>query len=347
MALKEEFDWKLSIKTNILMLQIMGLWPRGVKRYKPDFYKFHSTTLTVFIASSQNFFQIVKIFFVYQDLEALTATIFITCTAVLVSVKMYFFTRNGKLLKELADMLSSDLFKPVNDKQVHQVRPILQFWNFFYVVYWIMVCATVCFWSIVPFLNQSVKEKELPFPAWYPYDSKMSPLYELTYFYQVFTIWYLSLAGINMDTLIAALMMYVGIQCDVLSDNVRNLKTLSDKVGARNVNEVIIRCVKQHREIISFAQKCTQFLNMIALGQFFTSTMVITLTMFQLSLVDPLSKESFSHLFYVSAITSQIFLYSWFGNEVEIKNTQTSNSSPIDDELSIPVFQDTTFNSKS
>ena len=75
---------------------------------------------------------------------------------------------------------------------------------------------------------------------------------------------------------------------------------------------------------------------MIVLGQFFTSTVVTALTMFQLTLVsliflaifvlilarwkvDPLSSASFSHMTYVTAITAQLFLYCWFGNEVEIK----------------------------
>jgi hypothetical protein len=76
---------------------------------------------------------------------------------------------------------------------------------------------------------------------------------------------------------------------------------------------------------------------MIILGQFFTSTVVIALTMFQLTLVsfanfvifflsevifgkvDPFSSASLSYLSYVTAITAQIFLYCWFGNEVEFK----------------------------
>ena len=138
--------------------------------------------------------------------------------------------------------------------------------------------------------------------AWYPYNAKVSPWYECTYFYQVATFGYVTPVGTNMDTLMAALMMYIGAQCDILCDKLRNLKILATESGT-NVNRVIIHCVQHHRQIIqyvfflvfvyglyltvifSFAEIFNKFLNMIILGQFCTSTTVITLTMFQLSLV--------------------------------------------------------------
>ena len=247
-----KFDWRLPIKINILMLQIVGLWPKGAKRYTPDVFKFYATTPSLLIVSSHNFFQTVNIFFVYKDLEALTATIFITCTELLIATKMYFFIQNVGLLKELMESLDGDLFQPRDEKQVELVKPVLKFWKMLYVGYWIMVGATVVFWSIFPFLNNSVKDKELPFMAWYPYNTKITPLYELTYFYQVFTIWYLTLAAINMDTLIAALMMYVGNQCDILCDNIRNLKSPKNEYDVGDSLRIIIRCVKHHREIIQY-----------------------------------------------------------------------------------------------
>lgn len=69
----------------------------------------------------------------------------------------------------------------------------------------------------------------------------------------------------------------------------------------------------------SFATKSNNFFNMIILGQIATSTAVLALTMFQLSLVNPLSSEGLNHLFYIAGIVMQILLYCWYGNEVETK----------------------------
>ncbi|RZC39416.1 odorant receptor 46a, isoform B-like [Asbolus verrucosus] len=44
-------------------------------------------------------------------------------------------------------------------------------------------------------------------------------LYEVTYLYQVISIGFLAMAHLNMDTIISALMVYVGAQSDILCDN--------------------------------------------------------------------------------------------------------------------------------
>ncbi|KAJ3663312.1 hypothetical protein Zmor_007608 [Zophobas morio] len=329
----EKFSWNQTIKINILMLQSVGLWPKGDEMYKRDLYALYAIISTIVIMGGHNFFQVMNVFFVYKNLEALTGTIFITVTDVLASIKMYFFIQNIGVIKQLMITLNSRLFQPKNSAQIDLVRPGLNSWKFMYVTFWIMTSTTVFTYSIFPFLDNSVKEKNLPFVAWYPYNAKISPLYEITYLYQVLGIWYLTVANINMDTMIAGLMMYVQTQCDILCDNLRNLGsfTQTELNEGYTFNHKIIICVKHHRLMVHFAENCNRFFNMIVLGQFCTSTVVIALTMFQLTLVDPLSSASLSHLSYVTAITVQLFLYCWFGNEVEIKvrDLSFSNSSRV------------------
>ena len=244
----ENFSWKHTIKTNILMLQLVGLWPKGDEIYKRDTYSLYAIISTIVIMGGHNFFQIINIFFVYKNLEALAGTIFITVTDVLASMKVYFFIRNVRLLKELMTTLNSKIFQPKNSNQIFMVRPALSSWKFMYVTFWIMAGSTVSMWSIFPFLDNSVKEKRLPFAAWYPHNTKISPFYEITYLYQVVGIWYLTVANLNMDTMIAALMMCVGAQCDILCDNLRNLDSES------SFNQTIIDCVRHHRLVVRYVR---------------------------------------------------------------------------------------------
>ncbi|CAH1367598.1 unnamed protein product, partial [Tenebrio molitor] len=122
----------------------------------------------------------------------------------------------------------------------------------------------------------------LPFWAWYPYDAHSSPLYELTYVHQIISVWCLAMANVNMDALIAALMMFISAQCDVLSDNLKGLT-------GDDFNDKLVECIKHHKRI-----------------------------------VEPLSSECYSLLFYVSAITVQIFLYCWCGTDVEVRVSHLS-----------------------
>jgi hypothetical protein len=85
----------------------------------------------------------------------------------------------------------------------------------------------------------------------------------------------------------------------------------------------------------SFAKDSNNVFNMIVLGQFATSTATLAMTMFQLTLVrtatlctvlltsrgqvEPLSGEGIPFLLYLVGMTAEIFLYCWFGNEVEFR----------------------------
>ena len=99
---------------------------------------------------------------------------------------------------------------------------------------------------LIPLVDGAFKEFRLPFWAWYPYETKISPNYELTYIYQVVSIAMLAATNLNMDTLMAALMMYVAIQCDFLSDNVKHVKNNED---SQFVNEFEYH-VKHHQMIL-------------------------------------------------------------------------------------------------
>ncbi|KAJ3663374.1 hypothetical protein Zmor_007651 [Zophobas morio] len=309
----EKFDWKLTIKANIASLKVLGLWPEGNEGYKKNLYTLYAFISLNLFVNGHNFFQTMNIFFVYTDLQALTALVFITITDLMALVKVYYFVRNMKQLKNLMVTLDEKLFQPKYFNQKLVFISGLNFWKFTYVLYHIPVVPTLSAWIVYPVLDGSAKDYRLPFSAWYPYNTKISPFYQITYIYQIVSIWFMAFSALNMDALMAALMMFVGAQCDILADNVKNL-------GHTDYNTHLLECVKHHKKILSFAADCNKFFDKIALGQFFTSALTLALTMFQLTVVAPLSSEFYSLLFYAGAMTTEIFLYCWFGNEAEIKN---------------------------
>ena len=153
-------------------------------------------------------------------------------------------------------------------------------------------------WSSIPFLTESVQKKKFPFPAWYPYDSTVSPWYELTYLYQALGIWYIAMSDVNINTLFFALLTYIVVQCDLLCDNCKNVTN-----GHFSSTQNIISCIKHHKKIVRytvtnrskrrkltpltsrFAKSSNEVFEMVILGQFVTSTAVIATTLFMLTLV--------------------------------------------------------------
>ena len=301
MCSNKNFDWTRTIRTNTLMLHLVGLWPNSNENYELNLYTIYAFISVVVIMGGNNFFQVMNIFFVYNDLEALASTVFITITYVQTSVKMCFFMQNIGLFKKLLRSLNGTELEPKNEDQIEIVKPSLKFWKTVHAWFFSTAAVTTFTWSVIPLLSKS-QCKQLPLAAWYPYNHTISPLYELTYLYQTVGVWYLAVANIHMDTLMVALMMYIAAQCDILCHNFRNFTNSNKKL--HDVNRQIIDCVKLHRGILrylywyilhtfckyetlifSFGQDSNKFFEMIIVLQFFTSTIILASTMFQLTLV--------------------------------------------------------------
>jgi hypothetical protein len=251
----KRYDWKRILRTNILKLKIVGLWPSGDDSYKPNIYTLWAISSIIFLNFGHNFFQMVNMIFIFDNLHAVIQTTYVTLSEVAGLLKAYYVVRNMKTLKELMVILSSDTFQPKNARQIKMVKPSFFFWRVNYVMYWLMSGGAIFFWSVYPILDKSIKEYPLPFLAWYPWYTKASPMYELTYLYQIFGLLFIATTAISVDTLIAALNVYIGAQFDILCDDIKHL--FDPGSPSEGFNGKLIDIIKHHREIIRWDQKCT------------------------------------------------------------------------------------------
>ena len=263
------------------MLKILGLWPPA-DTYKLDFYSAYSFLSIVAFTCGHNFFQVINIYFVFPDLEAIVATIFVTLLEILTLLKTYYVIQDMQLLKQLMVDINEEHFQPRNLSQIEMVEPSLNFWKKTSTVLWSMSTGAVFFWATYPILDGSVQENRLPFLAWYPYDTTVSPFYEITYVYQIMSVAFIASTALTVDTLIAALSVFIGAQCDILCDN---LKQIFMEDNFNYCEREVLSCIKHHKEILKFASSCNNFFNWIVFAQFFISAASIGLIMFQLTIV--------------------------------------------------------------
>ncbi|XP_063925979.1 odorant receptor Or1-like [Zophobas morio] len=297
----------------------MGLWPEGDKTYEPGFYMVYSSITVSLFIFGHIFFQVVNVYFIAHDLKSIVATSYLLLIEILGGVKAYYLIKNLKILKERMIIFKSDWFQPRNTQQRNLIEPTIYLWKTVYKVYLSMCFGGNTFWAIYPMMDKS-EEKRLPFLGWYPYDYKKSPYYEITYVYQVIGICYLTTVHVNVDTLISAFNVYTSCQFDMLTDNIRNLANVAQR-ATNDVYHNMLRCVDHHKNILRFIESSTKFFNWILFWHLLISGVSIGLTMFQLTAVVPLSNEFYSLLSYGLAITIQIFMYCWFGNEVQAKSS--------------------------
>ncbi|RZC36253.1 7tm 6 domain containing protein [Asbolus verrucosus] len=313
----EKFDWTVTIRPNMFILKLVGLWPEGNESYKFNLYTFYAIFCITIFVYGHNFTQALNILFVINDLEAVIGTIYISLTLSLAVIKTYYIIRNMKTLKQLMIIINSDIFQPKSEKQKKLVKSNLSEWKRFYVIFMTNCWNAVLLFSTFPILDKSVKEYRLPFMAWYPYNTKVSPSYEITYVYQCISLLFIATTNINIDTLIAALNMYIGAQCDILCDDLQNLQ---NDDPSSDIDEGLMKCITHHKKIMKFTSDSNKFFNWIVFVQFFASAVSIALSLFQLTVVTPFSNEFYTYAMYGVAVIVEIFIYCWFGNEVELKS---------------------------
>ncbi|KAJ3663545.1 hypothetical protein Zmor_007798 [Zophobas morio] len=311
---RRKFSWKATIELNVLFLKMSGFWPRNDDTFKLDLYTSRTIILVTVFLLVGLLSQLINLFFILDDLIALTGTIYILLTEILFALKIYYLARNMSIVKKLMRMLDDDLFQPRDVGQVALVQPNLDVWKMIYKAFMTMCCGANLFWAVFPLLDKSSEGNRLPFLAWYPYNTKIFPMYEITYGHQVLSYTYTCFTHINVDTFIAAINVYTASQFDILCDNLKNLH-LSNNVGAN-----FAKCVRHHWMILNFAYNSNKFFNWIILLQFCVSATITAMTLFQLTIVEPLTTEFFSFVSYGMAAVTQIFMYCWFGNEVQIKS---------------------------
>lgn len=238
----EKYDYRHTIRPNLLFLKLVGLWPID----KCDFYRVYTVIVLICIMGTFDFFRVMNVFYVYTDLKVLTATIYLTVTDVTVLIKSCVFTYNFQTLKQLIIDLNCESFQPKTPNQRDLVKTGLKVWMLSYQVFWVSVFMCLFMWTIGPIVHS---RRELPVPAWYPYNITISPHYEITYICQTISIWFLATANMNMDCLIAALMMYIGNQCDILCDDLRNILKNNEK-SSTDYNQCLIHCILHHKKIL-------------------------------------------------------------------------------------------------
>ncbi|XP_063911059.1 odorant receptor 42a-like isoform X1 [Zophobas morio] len=192
-----------------------------------------------------------------------------------------------------------------------------------YITHFCGPTATVLFFGLYPIAELLRGNRKLPFNAWYPYDYKISPIYELTYFHQLTAPFTMAQIQVHTDCLSINLIAILIAQLDILADNVKNISRTkyqqSDKASEMMETE-LLDCIQHHKEILSCFGDVYQFLNITMFAQFLISTISLCLTLLELSVLSPASTHFAALIIYMSALMVELLLFCWWGNLLIVKS---------------------------
>ncbi|KAK2576115.1 hypothetical protein KPH14_007448 [Odynerus spinipes] len=166
--------------------------------------------------------------------------------------------------------------------------------------------------SILNSLLTDLRIRRLPFRSWIPYDCSSSIAFYFTYFHQMMSMTACSLFHVAVDALFCGFLLQICCQIDILECRLKRVNDygLDDLRG----------CIKHHSQIYRIAEKANETFNMSIFIQFFISSLVLCVSLFQLLKNDLLSMEFLALVIYLSTLLVQIYLYCWYGNEVKLKS---------------------------
>jgi hypothetical protein len=240
---QEKFNWQSTIKTNILMLKFVGLWPKNDEVYDRNLYSLYAMLSMNLLLNCHTSFQLVNIFHVYSHFEAFISSLVATSSEFVAMIKGICFMKNMKIMKDMMVLLRSAEMAPKSEHERNLIKTNLNLWRLMYYAFSSSCFMAITFWLSFPVLDGTVHQYRLPFTAWYPFDVQKSPVYYLTYLYQAISICFLGVTHVNVDMFVNAVMVFIGCQCDILCHRLIHL-------ASDNFNNNLIECIQHHKKII-------------------------------------------------------------------------------------------------
>jgi hypothetical protein len=159
----EKFDWIAPMGTNLFMLKIAGMWPLG-GTYTANVYAFYTVTCILLFIYGHNFFQTFNIFFILDDMTAVTATIFVALTDLIAIIKTHSMMANVTTLKQILVDINVNMFKPRNEQQKVLVERRIRLWKTVYGLFCFMAFFTILFWGFI--LSWTAQSKSIVCRSW-------------------------------------------------------------------------------------------------------------------------------------------------------------------------------------
>ncbi|XP_044259419.1 odorant receptor Or1-like [Tribolium madens] len=262
----------------------------------------------------------------FGDMEKMTEASFLLLTNLVQSIKIVVFNIYRPRVWQLVESMNREAFKPRNVEQYNMLLREIKKSKLITISFLIACVITCASWGISPLLDTTVTNgRKLPLSGWYPFETEASPIFELTYAYQMFVTTVGGLGNISMDTFLSGCIMNLSAQISVLNNALENMKSQQVNTDEKT-NESLIKNVVHHRNILQFAEEFTNLFTTCITGMFVVGVIIVCISMFQMSLVPVLSFRFLAMLLYQICILEEMYLWCYYGNEVILKSNKLTES---------------------
>lgn len=253
-------NFQQAIKFILKMLQFFGLCSNY---FKMDswYYAFYSIVVLVmvilqtgnrlwFLISSRN------------DLFNFISGSTLIFAEYVIYIKGFCFFLKWNDLLGIIEISENVNFRARNEQQLNIANSGLNNWKIFAKSFGTLTALTTVLVAISPFLRTNYRAY-MPLEMKTFCDYQQPYLYEFFYLHQLFILAFLLVVTVSIDTLMAGVMVFIGIQCDILSDSLKNMHlfavervqnnshiNLTSEFINKEICTIFVECIEHHRQII-------------------------------------------------------------------------------------------------
>ncbi|CAG5035683.1 unnamed protein product [Parnassius apollo] len=198
-------------------------------------------------------------------------------------------------------------------------------------LYAVLICCGL--WTIFPIANRALGE-DVQFTFYFPFNTRKSPVFELTLAYMSILNTYQAYGCVTMDCTIVAFYAQAKTQLQILRFNLEHLadldgnikncdffelgtyKDVADKRFNRLLRKRFVSCVKHHQQIVWFAKEVESIFGEAMVVQCFVTTWVVCMTVYKIVGLSIFSVEFFSMGMYLGCMLAQLFIYCYYGTQL-------------------------------
>ncbi|RLU26275.1 ObirOr5-D1 [Ooceraea biroi] len=266
--------------------------------------------------------EIIELIRMRDHIEELTEGLFLALTYVALCFKYGNFLARQNQVSMLLDCFRGETCQPKNSEE----KMILSRYNrkaeWCARAFMIMCQASCVAHILAPIVGPQDTDRPLPFKTYLPYSISGLFPYVATYLQHVGAIFYGVLLNVAFDTLVYGFTLHVCGQIELLRHRLSEIfRNYPDTERTDSGKDAMIdECVKHHLHVHEIVRRIQSLFVWTVTVLFIFSMVTLCTSIFQMSKKELLSAKFFSLLLYLGCMLFQVFLYCWYGNELELKS---------------------------
>ncbi|KAK9309141.1 hypothetical protein QLX08_001100 [Tetragonisca angustula] len=318
--LNYQYGWNRSI------MKYAGIWPEERKWNRPSSYVVLIPFLSMLCFACAP--QTINLPFIIHDFNLVVENLSNNVTFTLSLMKTVVFWMNGKPLKSLLKCIAKD-WATVKTKTERETMVNIARATRMIMIGCSMMCQlVVACYVILRLIFMEYDDNKMFVRGYYPYDTTVSPNYELTMIGQAIAGAYSASIYSSVDSFVAMLILHACGQISNLKNNLREIHS-NDKIDLQTRLKEI---VEKHNYINRFAETVENCFNIMLLIQMLGCTVQLCFQAFQTIMSDGGKNEQymiFQITFmccYVVCVMMQMLLYCYVGERLTFESTDIAET---------------------